>query len=121
MNTNNIKPFEFDLNVNTMATGFTAQELDEVYISIDSSTVSTIDLTIDSISPSTITYDSMSSGTFIFDDPYTEIQARLNKLEKIIADEEELRAKHPTVKQAYDEYKLLATLAKIHSNDLTDE
>lgn len=52
-------------------------------------------------------------------DDYAVLADRITILEKIIAEEAELRSNHPAVKQAYDEYKLLATLAKVHSNGLT--
>jgi hypothetical protein len=47
---------------------------------------------------------------------------RLSKLEKIIAEEEEVRRTHPAVKMAYDEYRLLYILAKKNPGDrLTDQ
>jgi len=48
-------------------------------------------------------------------DEFNEMKTRVEQLEKIIAEELEIRAKYPAVKQAYDEYKLLSVLAKQHS------
>lgn len=84
-------------------------------------------MTSDSISivPTTVNYVDDGSCTITLNsDDYTsptktefkEMIDRLEKLEKMIVEEAELREKHPAVKQAYDEYRLLATLAKIHSN-----
>jgi hypothetical protein len=43
-------------------------------------------------------------------------------LEKIIAEEDEVRKSHPAVQMAYDEYRLLYILAKKNTGDLlTDE
>jgi len=43
-------------------------------------------------------------------------------LEKSLTEEAELRAQHPALKMAYDEYRLLLVLAKQHTTDiLTDE
>ena len=44
--------------------------------------------------------------------PYEDMELRLAKLEKIIAEEEEIRRSHPAVKTAYDEYRLLMILSK---------
>jgi hypothetical protein len=50
------------------------------------------------------------------------MEERLAKLEKIIAEEEEVRRTHPAVKMAYDEYRLLYILAKKNPGDyLTEE
>jgi hypothetical protein len=42
---------------------------------------------------------------------YHEVLKRLDKLETILSEELKIRSMHPTVKQAYDEYKLLLALA----------
>ena len=64
----------------------------------------------------TVSINSYSVST---KDDHAVLADRIAILEKIIAEEAELRSNHPAVKQAYDEYKLLATLAKVHSNGLT--
>lgn len=52
---------------------------------------------------------------------HNELINRVEKLEKIMEEEAELRAQHPALKMAYDEYRLLLVLAKQHtSNILTD-
>ena len=99
-----------------MATGCTAQETGSIVIN-----VADIDIDLTSAATSYTFTDTISSDTFTISNPYQEMEERLAKLEKIIAEEAELRAQHPAVKQAYDEYKLLATLAKTHTGDLTDE
>lgn len=79
---------------------------------------------IDTIVSSTYYVDNSSCTITLNSDEYTsptkkefkEVINRLEKLEKMIVEEAELREKHPAVKQAYDEYRLLATLAKIHSD-----
>lgn len=53
---------------------------------------------------------------------HNELIERIVKLEAALTEEAELRAKHPAVKTAYDEYRLLLVLAKQHTPDiLTDE
>lgn len=63
-----------------------------------------------------------SGSTITLSDPYEVYEERLAKLEKIIAEEEEVRKNHPAVQRAYDEYRLLYVLAKKNAGDLlTDE
>lgn len=53
---------------------------------------------------------------------HKELIERVEKLEAALIEEAELRAKHPALKTAYDEYRLLLALAKQHTPDiLTDE
>jgi hypothetical protein len=53
---------------------------------------------------------------------HNELIDRVAKLEAMMAEEAELRAKHPALKMAYDEYRLLLVLTKQHTPDiLTDE
>jgi hypothetical protein len=61
------------------------------------------------VGSNTYTFNSGSSITIT--DPYEEMEKRLAKLEQIIAEEAEIRASHPAVKMAYDEYRLLLVLA----------
>jgi hypothetical protein len=89
----------------------------------DSTTTSTIDLS--SIYTSDSIYIDTSTLGVDYNTKYVdlnEVDDRLAKVEKIIAEEAELRAKHPTLKEAYDHYKFLLELAKDHGNNLlTDE
>jgi hypothetical protein len=53
---------------------------------------------------------------------HKELIERVERLEKALTEEAELRAQHPALKMAYDEYRLLLVLAKQHTTDiLTDE
>lgn len=53
---------------------------------------------------------------------HRELQDRVERLERALLEEEEIRKKHPAVQNAYDEYRMLHSLAKVHSqNDLTDQ
>ena len=110
--------FQWKSDDMNMSTGGIAQEISDVFISTSDSMYSGIGITSNSASAYTIS-NTISVGDITFGDPYSEMEERLEKLEKIIAEEAELRSNHPAVKQAYDEYKLLATLAKVHSNGLT--
>lgn len=80
----------------------------------------------------TITLSGSTSDTIVFSnlDEYTnvtkaehnELLDRVAKLEAVMAEEAALRAQHPALKTAYDEYRLLLVLTKQHSPDcLTDE
>lgn len=73
-----------------------------------SSVANTVSITVPSYQ-----YASVGSiSTTSYDDMIERLEQRMAKLEKIIADEEALRAAHPAVKNAYDEYRFLAELAK---------
>lgn len=56
-------------------------------------------------------YNWANGNSITITDPYEEMEKRLAKLEQIIAEEAEVRASHPAVKMAYDEYRLLLVLA----------
>ena len=56
-------------------------------------------------------YNWNSGNSITLTDPYEEMEKRLAKLEQLIAEEAEIRASHPAVKMAYDEYRLLLVLA----------
>ena len=113
-----IDPVECAWNEADMSTGFIAQEVGTAYSTMISS-------------PSTVTLNSgisitttglAASGNYTISTPYDDMEARLSKLEKIIAEEEEVRKNHPAVQMAYDEYRLLYILAKKNPGDLlTDE
>jgi hypothetical protein len=55
-------------------------------------------------------------GNYTISTPYDDLAERLSKLEKIIAEEEEVRRNHPAVQMAYDEYRLLYILSKKNTN-----
>jgi hypothetical protein len=96
-----------------MSTGIMAQEI---------STYTT--MAMPSISTSTITINGSSIGSsgYTISTPYDDMETRLARLEKIIAEEDEVRKSHPAVQMAYDEYRLLYILAKKNPGDrLTDE
>ena len=107
-----IKPVEFSWNETDMTTGFTAQEI---------TAFPGVTATVNSI-PSTITIGASSASSYTISTPWEELEERLIRLEKIIAEEEEVRRTHPAVNQAYNEYRLLYVLAKKNPGDLlTDQ
>jgi hypothetical protein len=111
-----VEPVEFSWNESDMSTGFTVQESGPY---ITSATTNTVTLG----SGITITNASLAaSGSYTISTPYDDMEQRLSKLEKIIAEEDEVRRTHPAVKMAYDEYRLLYILAKKNPGDrLTEE
>ena len=112
-----IEPVEFTWNESDMSTGFTAQEVGTAYSTMPGTTI-----TINSSSSITATGFAASNPGYTISTPYDEMEERLARLEKIIAEEEEVRRTHPAVKMAYDEYRLLYILAKKNpGDDLTDE
>ena len=113
-----IEPVSATWNESDMTTGFIAQDV-STYTTMNSS-------------PSTITLNSGISITnlqigasnpgYTISTPYDDMETRLARLEKIIAEEDEVRKNHPAVQMAYDEYRLLYILAKKNAGDrLTDE
>lgn len=110
-----IDPVECVWNESDMSTGFMAQEVGTAYTTMISPS---------SISGSTITIGNggIGNSNYTISTPYDDMETRLSKLEKIIAEEEEVRRTHPAVQMAYDEYRLLYILAKKNPGDLlTDE
>jgi hypothetical protein len=70
----------------------------------------------------TITFSGLDEYVNVTKAEHTELVDRVAKLEAMLTQEAELRANHPAVKQAYDEYRLLLVLAKQHTPAiLTDE
>jgi len=111
-----VKPVEFSWNESDMSTGITSQELGAIY-----STMITAPSTVTLGSSPTISTVSINTG-YTFSSTYDDIETRLARLEKIIAEEEEVRANHPAVQMAYDEYRLLYILSKKNAGDcLTEE
>jgi hypothetical protein len=115
-----IEPVEFTWNESDMSTGFTAQEVG-TYTPMNGMVGSNNTVTLAS-GISITTTGLAASGSYTISTPYEDMEARLSKLEKIIAEEEEVRRTHPAVQMAYDEYRLLYILAKKNpGNDLTEE
>ena len=110
-----ITPVEFAWNeTDMMSMGVSAQEVSTTYTT----------MAMPSISTSTITINGSSIGSsgYTISTPYDDMETRLSRLEKIIAEEDEVRKSHPAVQMAYDEYRLLYILAKKNTGDLlTDE
>jgi len=109
---------------------FAWNETDMMSMSVSAQDVSTY--TTMNSSPSTITLNSgisianiqigASNPGYTISTPYDDMEQRLSRLEKIIAEEDEVRKNHPAVQMAYDEYRLLYILAKKNAGDcLTDE
>lgn len=125
---------EFSWSSDNMSTGITAQEISTINlgdINLDVYSSSTTDTITFPSSYTTISGNS-TSGTITISgsDDYTPVTRsdhndlidRINKLEEALTAEAELRAKHPALKNAYDEYRFLLVLAKRHTPDiLTDE
>jgi hypothetical protein len=106
-----IEPVEFAWNETDMSTGIISQDVSTAYTT----------MAMPSISTSTITINGSSIG-YTISTPYDDMETRLARLEKIIAEEDEVRKNHPAVQMAYDEYRLLYILAKKNTGDyLTDE
>jgi len=111
----NIKPVDFSWNESNMGVGIIAQEISTAIPSITS-------ISSNGTTASTITIGAGSASSYTISTPWEEIEERLVKLEKLIAEEEEIRRTHPAVKQAYDEYRLLYILSKKNLGDLlTDQ
>jgi hypothetical protein len=117
---NDVKPVEFSWNESDMTTGFIAQDVGTTFTTMASNSGSTLL----GNNPTTVTIGPITSttGGYTISTPYDDMEERLSKLEKIIAEEEEVRKNHPAVQMAYDEYRLLYILAKKNAGDyLTDE
>lgn len=107
-----------------MSTGFTAQEMPQNTVYIDSVDLSSIN--IGAVSGSSYISDTATiTGMDAFDNvtksEHRELLERVERLEKFMAEEAELRDKYPAVKTAYDEYRLLLVLAKQHTPDILTE
>lgn len=70
---------------------------------------------------STITLSGIDDFAPVTRSDHNELIERIAKLEAALIEEAELRAKHPAVKTAYDEYRLLLVLAKQHTPDILTE
>jgi hypothetical protein len=127
----NTEPVEFNWTENNMSSGIIAQEIGAAcptyFDALDTITITgavgssgTISTTAGANGTS---WSNIASGsTITLSDPYEVYEERLAKLEKIIAEEAEIRKNHPAVQNAYDEYRLLLVLARKNAGDLlTDE
>jgi hypothetical protein len=54
-------------------------------------------------------------------DPWEEYDERITRLEKLLAEETEVRKNHPAVQRAYDEYRLLLVLAGMADSSILTE
>jgi hypothetical protein len=116
-----VEPVEFSWNENDMTTGFIAQDVTTAYTTMNGAVGSNNTVTLGS-GISITTTGLAASGSYTISTPYDDMEQRLSKLEKIIAEEEEVRRSHPAVQMAYDEYRLLYILAKKNPGDhLTEE
>jgi hypothetical protein len=110
-----IKPVEFSWNESDMSTGFIAQDV-STYTTMNSGS------TILGNNHNTVTIGPIVSNSgYTISTPYDDMEQRLTRLEKIIAEEDEVRKNHPAVQMAYDEYRLLYILAKKNPGDLLTE
>lgn len=100
--------------------GVIAQETGEMvgdyYIDTSTMAMSGNTITVTSVVGSS-NHNWANGNSITLTDPYEEIEKRLAKLEQLVATEAEIRASHPAVKMAYDEYRLLLVLA---NRNLTD-
>jgi len=113
-----VKATEFVWDESDMSAGFIAQEVGTAY----STTISSPNtVTLGSGISITTTGLAAAAGSYTISTPYDDMEQRLERLEKIIAEEEEVRRTHPAVQMAYDEYRLLYILAKKNPGDLLTE
>ena len=116
-----IEPVEFSWHENDMSAGIIAQEVGSVFNTMSGPNTVTLTSGV-SITTTGLAAGSISNSGYTISTPYEDMEQRLSKLEKIIAEEEEVRRTHPAVQMAYDEYRLLYILAKKNPGDLlTDE
>lgn len=118
INLDNIVSTEFSWSESDMSSGFIAQELTTImpsaYTTVQTGASGSL-----GVGNITITGATGASGSYTLSTPYEDMETRLAKLEKIIADEEETRRTHPAVQTAYDHYRLLLVLSgKISTEDL---
>jgi hypothetical protein len=111
-----VTPVEFSWNESDIGVGIIAQELNTAIPGIANISNNA------SNNASTITISNVAaSGSYTISTPWEELEERLLRLEKIIAEEEEVRRTHPAVKMAYDEYRLLYILSKKNPGDSSTE
>jgi hypothetical protein len=110
-----IKPVEFNWMEADMSTGIIAQEIGPITTSIINSGL-TSGSTI-----STVTIGSSDNYSHASKSDLAAVIDRLEKIEAMLLEEAEIRANHPAVERAYDEYRLLMTLSKKNPGDLLTE
>jgi hypothetical protein len=111
-----VNTVDWKWNDNMSSTGVIAQEISS--IDLGGGITTTQYVTADTITLSGI--DDLYTSPTKAD--HNELMDRVAQLEKLIAEEAEIRSKNPAVKNAYDEYRLLLVLAKQHTNGpLTEE
>jgi hypothetical protein len=115
VNLNSIKPVEFNWNEADMSTGITAQEIGPITTSMINSGL-TSGSTI-----STVTISSSDNYSHASKSDLAAVIDRLEKIEAVLLEEAEIRANHPAVERAYDEYRLLMTLSKKNPGDFLTE
>ena len=111
-----IKPVEFNWNESDMSTGIIAQEIGPITTSM----VSAGTVSVGSSTISTVTIGGYDSG-YASNADLTAVINRLEKLEAMLIEEAEIRANHPAVERAYDEYRLLMILSKKNPGDFLTE
>lgn len=116
-----VEPVSFSWNESDMSVGVIAQEVGTAYATMAGQNTITLGSGV-SITTTGLAAGSIGNSGYTISTPYDDMEQRLSKLEKIIAEEEEVRKNHPAVQMAYDEYRLLYILAKKNAGDLlTDE
>ena len=117
-----VKSVEFSWSESDMSVGVIAQEVSAAYTTMmGSPNTVTLNSGI-SITTTGLAAGSIGNSGYTISTPYDDMEQRLERLEKIIAEEEEVRRTHPAVQMAYDEYRLLYILAKKNPGDLlTDQ
>jgi hypothetical protein len=111
-----IKPVEFNWSEADMSTGIMAQEIGPITTSV----ITSGPVSIGSTGINTVTIGSYDSG-YASKTDLTEIISRMEKLEAMLIEEAEIRANHPAVDRAYDEYRLLMILSKKNPGDFLTE
>lgn len=113
-----LTPVKFEYSTEDRV-GIIAQEIDDVMSTgyfIDTSTMAGTTVSVTG-TVSSVNYNWATGNSITLTDPYEEMEKRLAKLEQLVATEAEIRASHPAVKMAYDEYRMLLVLA---NRNLTD-
>jgi len=111
-----IKPVEFNWMESDMSSGIMAQEIGPITTSM----ITSGPVSIGSSGISTVTIGGYDSG-YASKTDLTEIISRMEKLEAMLIEEAEIRANHPAVERAYDEYRLLMILSKKNPGDFLTE
>jgi hypothetical protein len=112
-----VNPIDFSFNESNMNIAMQASSISGPYTTTSPGTI-----TLGSGITIATTGLAAGAGSYTISSPYDDMETRLARLEKIIAEEDEVRKNHPAVQMAYDEYRLLYILAKKNPGDyLTNE